>query len=205
MPGRAFLTRPIREVAAALGADPAPVGDEPPRANIAPGQPVVALTRGGLQRMRWGMIPVGRVNARGRPVMETVINARSETLFAKTAFAGTARAVLPVDGWYEWTGKTRRKTAWRICSRDGGLLFFAAITDRWTAPGGQLLDQLATVTCEPSADVRAVHHRMAVILAAEDVPVWLTAPEEEAAMLMRPWPDGRLVVEEAKGVDWEGA
>lgn len=205
MPGRVFLTTPLAEVAALLGADPAPVTDEPPRRNIAPGQQVVALAPDGLKRMRWGMIPVGRVNARGRPVMETVINARSETVFDKTAFAGTGRAVLPVDGWYEWTGKTRKKTAWRIRSAEGGLLFFAAITDTWTVPGGQVLHQLATVTCEPSADVRDVHHRMAVILALQDVRRWLTAPPEAAAPLMRPWPDGRLVVEEATGVDWDGA
>ena len=47
---------------------------------------------GALTRMRWGMIPVGRVNARGRPVMETIVNARSETVFEKSAFQGVGRA-----------------------------------------------------------------------------------------------------------------
>ena len=201
MPGRVFLTTPMAEVAAVLGVAAV---DAPARWNIAPGQQVVALTGAGLERMRWGMIPVGRVNARGRPVMETIVNARSETVFAKSTFAGTGRAVLPVDGWYEWTGKARRKVAWRIRAADEGLLFFAAITDVWRAPGGREVAQLATVTCEPSGDVRAVHDRMAVILSRADVPVWLGAPEAEAARLMRPWPDGRLVVEPAEGVDWDG-
>lgn len=205
MPGRVFLTTSVEKIAARFGVDPAPVAAEPPRHNIAPGQQVVALTPEGLQHMRWGMIPVGRVNARGRPVMETIINARSETVFDKSAFTGTGRAVLPVNGWYEWTGEKRRKTVWRIRSADAGLLFFAAITDFWTAPGGQVVPQIATVTCEPNADVRPVHHRMAVILAPADVPVWLSGPEERAAQLMRPWPEGRLVVEEATGVDWSGA
>lgn len=202
MPGRVFFTTPLDEIAALFGVEP--LSGEPPRLNIAPGQQVVALTPEGMQRMRWGMIPVGRVNARGRPVMETIINARSETVFDKSAFAGTGRAALPVDGWYEWTGKTRRKTAWRIRSADGAPLFFAAITDTWTAPGGQVVPQIATVTCEPNADVRPVHHRMAVILAPSDVALWLAGPEPEAAALMRPWPDGQLLVEEATGVDWEG-
>lgn len=197
MPGRVFLTAPMAEVAAALEADPAPVSGEPPRLNIAPGDQVVARAAGGLMRMRWGIVPVGRVNARGRPVMETIVNARCETLFDKTAFAGTGRAVMPVSGWYEWTGARRRKTAWRIAPRGGGLLFFAAICDVWQAPGGAALHQIATVTCAPSADVEAVHHRMAVILAPCDVPAWLTAPPAEAARLLRPWPDGRLQVEPA--------
>lgn len=202
MPGRVFLTTPPAELAAVLGVDAAPVSNEMPRRNIAPGQQVVALTPQGLTRTRWGMIPVGRVNARGRPVMETIVNARSETVFDKTAFAGVGRAVLPVDGWYEWTGDKRRKTAWRITSKSGGLLYFAAISDVWTAPGGQRVHQLATVTCEPSADVRDIHHRMAVILRREDIDIWLGGPADSAAALMAPWPDGRLRVEEAADVDW---
>ncbi len=195
MPGRVFLTSPVANVAAALGAEvPA---DEPPRRNIAPGEQVLALTEEGLTHMRWGIIPVGRVNARGRPVMETIINARSETVFDKTAFDGVGRAVMPVNGWYEWTGETRRKTAWEITPKDGAFLWFAAITDVWTAPGGLLVPQLATVTCQPSGDVRDIHHRMAVILETADISTWLTGTPAAAAPLMRPWPDGRLKVKKA--------
>ncbi len=192
MPGRVFLTDPPETIGALLGVSVAPVADEPPRNNIAPGQQVIALTDAGLGRMRWGMIPVGRVDARGRPVMRTIVNARSETLFKKSAFAGVGRAVLPVSGWYEWTGKARRKTVWRITPRDGGLLLFAAICDVWSAPGGQQVAQLATVTCAPSADLRDIHPRMAVILAPADVPRWLHDDAGALADLMAPWPDGRL-------------
>ena len=205
MPGRVFLTSPMAELAAALEVSADAVADEPPRHNIAPGQDVVAFTDQGLTRMRWGMIPVGRVNARGRPVMETIINARSETVFDKTAYAGTGRAVLPVNGWYEWTGEKRKKTAWRIMPQKGGFLWFAAITDIWKAPGGAELVQLATVTCEPSADVRDIHHRMAVILRRNDIFRWLGGSPGDVAPLMVPWPDGSLKVEEAIGVDWDGA
>ncbi|MEM8728909.1 MAG: SOS response-associated peptidase [Pseudomonadota bacterium] len=202
MPGRVYQTQPMELLAKAAGCSVDPVADEPARRNIAPGQSVVALTALGLQRMRWGMIPVGRINARGRPVMETIVNARSETVFDKTAFAGVRRAVLPVEGWYEWTGATRRKTAWRIRPSDGGFLWFAAVFDVWSAPGGQQLAQIATVTCEPNADVVDIHHRMAVILDLADVEMWLSGSEAEVARLMVPWPDGRLTVEPANDVDW---
>ncbi len=204
MPGRVFLTSPMAELAEALGVSIDPVADEPPRANIAPGQQIVTLTQDGLTRMRWGMIPVGRVNARGRPVMETIINARSETVFDKSAYADTGRAVVPVNGWYEWTGERRKKTAWRITPRAGTFLYFAAITDVWSGPGGVEVPQVATVTCEPSADVRNIHHRMAVILRHDDIPLWLGGSVEDATPLMQPWPDGSLNVEEATGVDWQG-
>jgi putative SOS response-associated peptidase YedK len=200
MPGRLFLTTPHEDIAAWVGVPPGKGQEDPPRRNIQPGQDVTCLTADGFQRMRWGIIPVGRVNARGRPVMETIINARSETVFDKSAFSGTGRAVVIVDGWYEWTGEKRRKTAWRI--HGDTPLVFAAITDTWSAPGGQLIHQCATVTCPPNADVAPIHHRMGVLLDKADIGLWLTGQVDQLADLMKPWPEGRLHIEEAQDVDW---
>nr|MDJ0640385.1 SOS response-associated peptidase [Paracoccaceae bacterium] len=175
-----------------------------PRRNVSPGEEIIVFNaERQLVPMRLGLIPVGRVNARGRPVMETIINARSETVFDKSAFEGVKRAVVPADGWYEWTGKARRKQAWRIGPKDGSLLFFAAITDVWSAPGGLKVPQVATVTCEPSADVRDIHHRMGVLLKEGDISVWLGPDEAAARSLMVPFPDGLLTVEAADDVDWD--
>ncbi|WP_299663003.1 SOS response-associated peptidase [uncultured Ruegeria sp.] len=204
MPGRFFLTRPVGEIAQFLNVEDS-LGPQPSRRNIQPGQEVMVLAGKGLTTMRWGMIPVGRVNARGRPVMETIINARSETVFDKSAFEGVGRAIIPVDGWYEWTGEKRRKTAWRIAAKDGAPLLLAAITDTWEAPGGQRVDQVAAVTCEPNSDMKPIHHRMGVLLEARDVQCWLHGSEDEAQGLTRPWPEGRLRIEEADDVDWSAA
>ncbi len=205
MPGRFFLTTPISDVMAALDAGAGELPDQPPRRNVSPGQEIVVMGPDRtLTAMRWGMIPVGRVNARGRPVMETIINARSETVFSKSAFTGVGRAIVPADGWYEWTGKARRKTAWRIRRADGGLLLFAAITDVWTGPGGITVPQVATVTCDPSDDVKDIHHRMGVILTPDTVEDWLTGDNRVAAALCAPTAKGTLEVEEAVDVDWSG-
>ncbi|GAB5438786.1 SOS response-associated peptidase [Falsiruegeria mediterranea] len=204
MPGRFFLTRSMAEVAERLDEPVGDLTDEPPRQNIQPGQEIVVLTMQGLTRMRWGMIPVGRVNARGRPVMETIINARSETVFDKSAFDGVGRAVIPVDGWYEWTGEKRRKAPWRLSAKDGQMLYFAAITDVWTAPGGLQVPQVAAVTCEPNEDVEPIHHRMGVILHFDDVQTWLSEDEGVARNLMRPLPNGLLEIRKAMDVDWSG-
>jgi len=200
VPGRLFLTRPAEEVAQAFGTAPLP---EPPRANIQPGQQIQVWDGSALRLMRWGLIPVGRVNARGRPVMEVLHNARSETVFSKSAYEGVQRGVVPVDGWYEWTGTGRKKTAWRLAAKGGGLLGFAAIWDVWQAPGGAELAQVATVTCDPNGDVAPIHHRMAVILAPDDWETWCRGSETEALALCRPWPEGRLEIAEATGVDWQ--
>ena len=203
MPGRFFLTDPVSSLAGALGVDAGVVSNEPARANIAPGQEIVVYD-GSLRRMRWGIVPVGRVNARGRPVMEQIINARSETVFDKTAFDGVGRAVIPVNGWYEWTGEKRRKTAWRIGPRDGGFLYFAAITDVWTAPGGLEVPQVAAVTCEPNADVAPIHHRMGVLLTRDQLGVWMGDDLAAAKALMVPWPEGQLAIAKAGDVNWDG-
>lgn len=204
MPGRLFLNLSGAALADMLGAEAGGIAEDPPRQNIAPGQQIITWSAEGLTHMRWGIIPVGRVNARGRPVMETLINARSETVFDKSAYAGVGRAVVPVSGWYEWTGEKRRKTAWRIAPKDGGLLYFAAITDVWKAPGGVTVPQVATVTCPPNEDVSPIHHRMGVLLRHEDVPTWLNAPAETVTKFMVPWPKGLLHIEEATGVHWDG-
>ena len=193
MPGRFFLVEDVGDLA------------DPPRLNIAPGQEVITLTPDGARHMRWGMIPVGRVNARGRPVMETIINARSETVFDKSAFADVKRAIVPASGWYEWTGEKRRKQPWRITRKDGEMLYFAAIYDVWHGPGGVQVPQVATITCAPSADVRDIHHRMGVILTESQCAQWFEGDEEDAKALMKPFPDGMLRVEKADDVDWDGA
>ncbi len=203
MPGRLFLTETAEMLGAELEADAAAIAPLPVRHNIAPGQEIVVFD-GALSLMRWGIVPVGRVNARGRPVMEQIINARSETVFDKSAFDGVGRAVIPVNGWYEWTGQTRRKTAWRIGPKDAGLLYFAAITDVWTAPGGLRVPQVAAVTCAPNADVEPIHHRMGVLLDRADIATWLGDDLEAAKALMVPWPVGRLHIEEASDVNWDG-
>lgn len=204
MPGRLFLTRSKEAFTAATDL-PMPDGYQP-RHNIAHQQSLMVWRDGQakLEEMRWGISPVGRVNARGRPVVETLVNIRSETFAEKSAFEGMKRAVVPVDGWYEWTGEKRNKSAWRIQRKDGALLWFAALCDCWTAPGGQALWQVATLTTEPNADVAPIHHRMGALLTPDECRQWLTADLAEAQALLRPLPTGLLSIEQATGVDWSG-
>lgn len=202
MPGRLFLTQDAASIAAHFQVS-VPDFYDPPRLNITPGQEIIVLRQDRqLCRMRWGLIPVGRVNTRGRPILETIINARSESVFEKSAFRGVRRCIVPAGGWYEWTGKRRKKTAWRISPSVGGLLAFAAICDVWTAPGGLIVQQVATVTCPPSADVRDVHDRMGAVIKLKSVGVWLDGSQAEAAKLTQPLDAGLLNVEQVTNVDW---
>ncbi len=198
MPGRLFLTATVSELAGLFGADAAAIA-EPPLPEVAPGDTVLALLADPGRRlaaMRWGLIPMGRTNARGRPVVETIVNARSETLFTKSAYAGLRRALLPASGWYEWTGEPRRrKIRWTIRAPSVPVMAFAAVWDLWRAPGGVEVASLATVTCAPNRDVAPVHDRMPVILGPEAWPPWLGEAAGDPMALMTPLPEGVLVVE----------
>lgn len=193
MPGRLAIETPLADLAARYGARFE--GEEPgPRLDAAPGEILAVLTaEQTLIDMRWGMVMTGRVNARKRPVMETIINVRSETVFTKSAYEGVTRAAVPVDAWYEWTGKVRKKTRWRIRAVDGTPMAFAAVADLWSGPGGVALWQVATLTAEPNADVREYHHRMPVILPRGALADWLGG----ADIPLEPAPDGSLVVEKS--------
>lgn len=202
MPGRLFLDSTGNRISDDLNL-PGPVPTQTARFNIAPGQEVLTYTKSlGWTMMRWGLIPVGRKNARGRPVMETVVNARSETVFDKSAFDGVQRCIVPATGWYEWTGEKRRKTAWSLQRKDQRILAFAAIFDVWNGPGGMQVPQVATVTCAPNAQVAEIHHRMGVILDEDGIRAWLDADLDAAKDVMVALPDGALNIRQVTGVDW---
>jgi putative SOS response-associated peptidase YedK len=201
LPGRFFVTATVAELARHFDAEAAAVADPGPRPDAAPGGMVLAVVADPGRRlvaMRWGLMPMGRTDARGRPVMETIHNARAETLFEQRAFAGLRRALVPVVGWSEWTGERLRRTRWAIRAPGVPVLAVAAVWDLWRAPGGAEVASLATVTCAPNADVAPVHDRMPVILGPEAWPVWLGEAEGDAAGLLRPLPDGALVAEAAE-------
>ena len=188
MPGRVFLHTDGAALADHYGVAAAtvPTGDD-----LAPLSLLGIVLPDRMATARWGMIPSGAINARGRPVMEQLVNIRSETLHEKAAFAGirSNRCILPCNGWYEWTGEARRKTRWAIAVPTRPILSFAAVYDVWVAPDGRKVISFATLTCEPNEDLRGIHHRMPVIL--EDPFAWLAGDHFE----MRPAPDGLVTVE----------
>lgn len=82
------------------------------------------------------------------------------------------------------------------------LAFFAGIQTRnWEGvrkikTGWEIADLYAFLTCEPNAEVKAVHPKaMPVILTEPDeIETWMRAPWAEASALQRPLADGALEV-----------
>ena len=139
-----------------------------------------------LSILRWGLIPGW---AKEPNIGYKLINARSETASSKPAFRAAFRArrcLIPVDGFYEWTGKGASRQPWLIEMKDGSIFAFAGLWERWTIPPslalkgslaelapGDRVETCTVLTTAANEAVRAVHNRMPVILPPERFDAWL--------------------------------
>lgn len=198
MCGRMAMTLPPDAMAQLFAA--APANDLPPvpNYNVCPTDPVPIVTsdaEGGrkLRPMRWGFIPRWYKDPSAGPLL---INARAETLAEKPAFrtaARTRRGVVIATGFYEWTKDAEGgRDPWYISRIDGAPLAFAAVWQDWRAPDGEAQLTCAIVTTGANAPMQAIHHRMPVILAQKDWPLWLGEQGKGAATLMTPAADDLL-------------
>lgn len=204
MCGRFALTLPADQVAdifdaVASGFDMA-APEAGPRYNICPTQPIAVLrSRDGertLTPLRWGFLPRWYKAPNGGPLL---INARSETLAEKPAFAQAARegrCLIPASGFYEWrrsegpSGKPVKEPFWISPAPDPAtnrpLVAFAGVWRDWTGPDGTTLSTCAIVTTGASPTLSAIHHRLPLAIAPEDQALWLGEAGKGAARLMNP-------------------
>jgi len=169
-----------------------------PRYNLAPTQlaPIVRERDGArrLDMLRWGLLPKWSRDASGAAMM---INARSETIAEKPAYREAFRArrcLVPADGFYEWQVRGKTKQPYRISLADGGTFAFAGLWESWADPkdGGRIVETYTVATTVAATSIAHIHHRMPVILQAEDHQTWLTADIEAAGALLRPLDDEKL-------------
>ena len=145
-----------------------------------------------LRAMRWGFLPHWYKTPSDGPLL---INARAETLAEKPAFRAAARerrCLVVATGFYEWT-KTEegKRLPWYIYHADSSPIAFAAIWQSW-GKDEAAMPTCAIVTTAANKHMAQLHHRMPLILAPEDWPLWLGEAGKGAARLMTPGPDGAL-------------
>jgi putative SOS response-associated peptidase YedK len=163
-----------------------PEGYEPSW-NLPPTRDIpVALTsaKDGEKRFElahWGIIPPW--NKDGKP--RFTFNARVEGLLEKNTFAPSVKAqrcVVPVSGFYEWTGPKGKRTPHAIFG-PRPLLPMAGLYRWWKSPDGEWV-LTATILTRASAGVmESLHDRMPVFMADELLRDWL-APETDGDQLL---------------------
>ena len=122
---------------------PGPALNLRPRYNLAPSQnAAVVRDEDGERRLsmlRWGLIPGW---AKDPSIGHKLINARAETAAVKPSFRAAyskRRCLVPADGFYEWRREGEVRQPWLIAPRDGGIVAFAGLWERWSVPEGAVL------------------------------------------------------------------
>src|SRR6202051_3447070 len=186
MCGRFVITSPPAALRQILGYSEQP--NFPPRANIAPTQPIpVVIVENGLRHfrlMRWGLVPAWVKDPRQFTLL---INARAETLLEKPAFKNAIkrrRCLLPAPGYYDWPVSGKRKRPHFIHRRDGAPIGLAGLAETWIGPNGEELDTVAIVTAPASADLAVLHHRVPVTISPGDFDRWLDCRNDNAEDVM---------------------
>ena len=179
-----------REVRAFLHLGGGPAANLRPRYNLAPSQNAAVVRYDGGERrlsmLRWGLIPAW---AKDPGIGHKLINARAETAAAKPSFRAAfskRRCLVPADGFYEWRREGLVRQPWLVAPRDGGLMAFAGLWERWRVPedavlrgslaerrSGDVVETFTILTTEANDTMRALHHRMPVILPPDAFEPWL--------------------------------
>ncbi len=144
------------------------------RYNVCPTDPVEAVFAAPAPRvavMRWGFA------ARGPKQRGPLINARAETVWQRPAFCGAMhrrRAVVPVNGFYEWRREGSSRLPYYVTGKQP-VLALAGLYE--VDAGGEM--RCCVLTTEANEVMRTVHDRMPVVLAHERVMDWLGDDERD--------------------------
>ena len=198
MCGRYFRQKEIVDLAAYFEVDTPLPNDAAPSWNVAPTQQAPVLRRNPqsgarhLDVLRWGLVPRWARDASGAA---RLMNARADGIDTKPSFREAflrRRCLVPADGFYEWRQEDGRKQPYAVALRSGQPMALAGLWEGWQQPDGAWLKTFSIVTTEANEKQALVHHRMPVILAREDWPLWLGEAEGDPRPLLRPSPAEEL-------------
>lgn len=144
--------------------------------------------------LSWGLIPPSSKDPK-----HFYINARSDTLFELPSFASAARnyssrCLIPAIGFWEWDD---RKVRYLIRPKDGGLWYFAGLTEVWVGQG-ETRHTFTMVTTEANKTIEPIHDRMPVLLGPKGRDAWMNkfSKVEELQSYLIPSAAKHIVVEE---------
>ena len=194
------VSDPLVEIFVELTGEPYPGEDN---RNAAPTEQVwiVGHSRDDTRRAtsaRWWLTPYWSKTLGTRHAM---FNARSETLATSPAFKEPfrrRRCVVPVCGFYEWTGTGRGRMPYYVRPAGDKPMLLGGVWDRWRDPeSGVASVGFAVVTAPAHPNLAFVHDRQPLMLSFDDACAWMdrrTPMQDLAAMLGSALPDALDVV-----------
>ena len=151
------------------------------RYNVKPTQDVLLITPEGEPRVaRWWLIPSWHQGTVA-DWKATTFNARIEDAAGKPAFRrvwSRGRCLMPVAGYYEWSGKKGAKQPHYFQpAGNEDVLFCAALASRWND-----LLTVAMMTRAAISSVSDIHPRMPVVLNTDEREAWLAGSNDVATL-----------------------
>ena len=196
MCGRFAITIPSDAMSQLFDAQPVNNLPDLPNFNVCPTNSIHVVTYNGLGRklesLRWGFVPNWYRTVNAGPLL---INARSETIAQKPAFANASRerrCLIPCSGFYEWSKDLEgNKTPWFIKRNDDAPLVFGGVWQEWGYEG-EIIKTCAIVTTASNSKLSSIHHRLPLVLERNNWGFWLGEEGHGASALMRPTADETL-------------
>jgi putative SOS response-associated peptidase YedK len=179
-----------REYAESLTLAPIDIPHKP-RFNVPPGTPVWLLhcLQDGVEHMEpvnWGYRALW-AKEKGLPLAVNATIEKASSPYWRSLWR-TGRAIVPADGWYEWTGEKGRKQPWYIRLKTNRPMFLAALASFHPGAASQPEGSGFTiVTTQSAGGMVDIHDRRPVVLAAEDAKLWMDTdfPALQAEQLAR--------------------
>ena len=149
--------------------------------------PIVRLDREAARECvlaRWGLVPVW---AKELKFGNRCINARAETVDSAPSFRAAyrqRRCLVPVNGFYEWSGPAGHKIKWRIGLKDEPMFALAGLWEWWRDPqSGARVETYTVITTDANAALAPIHNRMPVIISQDRYAAWLDPGQDPRALL----------------------
>lgn len=179
MCGRISQARDLMDYYSGLGLPESAILERmppPKRFNVAPGTDVGVIhsleDHLALDVIRWGYHTSWAKEKKLPPTINATIE-KARSPYWRSLWK-TGRAIVPADGWFEWTGGKGDKQPWFIKAKDGSPLFLCALTK--FKPGAEEQSYgagFALLTTEASGGMLDVHDRRPIVLNAEDAAMWM--------------------------------
>ena len=203
MCGRFALSAMLTDIAEEFSTKATPERTLPVDWNIKPTQDIYIIKNEKIEIASWGLIaPWSKNLSEALRSQSQAINARSETVHEKPTFRHAfrkSRCLVPASGYFEWAtelGKYKTKQPVYISHKEGKLLAFSGIYEKWISPTGEVKESVAIITRDAVNELATVHNRMPLFLPRDRWDAWMDPElqdiEEVRALMQVPNPDANL-------------
>ena len=160
------------------------------------------IKQGKIELSEWGLIPsFAYSDEMAKDIREKTLNARSDTIHDKRSYKSSIknrRAVLVVDGFFEWMHEGSNKIPYYIFPKDNTAFNLGCIYNQWTNKHtGEMVDTFSIITTDANPMMEIIHNskkRMPLILSKSDIGTWIN-PETDLHLineLMKPFPESQM-------------